>query len=378
MSFTRHQNQKIHVEGVEINLKSRTCIRLRDNKRFQITPQQLQILELLLENVGEVVTYDQFEAKIWDGVSVETRPILRHAVNHLRSIFGKGKIETVTDTGYRFIKTEEEASSAYDLAGLFGGHTYFVIAACLLYSSVCVVSLYLETAYELQKYRADVFNLSIPTFAVAMFFSLLSFRSIHFLYVKKNFDKGLIAGIIIMMVGSLSVVLLGDLVLPAHSVTKIIDPQAHTHTARSSHFKNIFLYLQLFYLPAVTIPFGLVLNWKNKINSGRREDVRKVLHGKLSKIRLFSRLNLSPSLMIILLLAVCLFSISTTHLFLDKLAPDENQDLFSRLIWGRNILYYCIGIMGVWWYYEKRKEIEAVCSTSSTNNDQVRSDQINH
>lgn len=405
MSFARYQNQKFQVEGVEINPKSRTCVRLQDNRRFSLTPQQLEILLLLLENTGKVVTYEKFEENIWEGVSVETRPILRHAVTHLRQIFGKEKIETVTDTGYRFVETEivlaesgndtseqnqtpeinsqpefsdqkidaevdaisigEEADDeilpAFDLSRSFGGHVYFVAAACLLYSSVCVVSLYLETAYEFQEHKSNVFKSSILIFVLAMSFSLLSFRSIHFLNTKKYSAKGLAAGIFVIVIGSLITVLVGDLILPAYPVTKISNLENHTHTAQASHFKNVFVYLQLFYLPAITIPYALIISWKNKINSGEGEDIRKILRGNPSRIALPSRLNFSPFWMFIILLAVFTFSVFTTHLFLDKLEPNENQDFFSKLLWARNILYHCIGIMGVWWYYENRKEVEAFC-----------------
>lgn len=369
MSFARG-NQKFQIQGVEINRKSRTCLRIHDNRRFSITPQQLNILELLLENIGRVVTYQQFKEKIWEGVSVEFRPILRHAVNHLRIIFGKEVIETVTDTGYRFVeagknsiieKLSEKTLPAFDLSRLFGGHAYFAVAACLLYTSVCVVSLYLETAYEFQKYKSGVFKLTAPVFLLAMFFSLLSLWLIHFLYVKKNSAKGLAVGILVIVVGSLIVVLVGALVLPTHSITKTTDLQSQTQTAQLAHFKNVFVYLQLFYLPAITVPYGLIISWKNKINSSQGEEVKKILHGKPAQISLPSRLNLSPLWMIVILLVIFIFSVATTHLFLDRIESGENQDFFSKLIWGRNILYYSIGIMGIWWYYEKRREIEAFC-----------------
>ena len=345
MSFARNQNQKFQVEGVEINPKSRTCVRFKDNRRFSITAKQLEILELLLENVGKIVTYKQFEEEIWAEVSVETRANLRHAINRLREIFGKEKIETVTDTGYRFVETEiiltesgdaafeqnqtseiatqtkssgqktdaevdvistgerardEKPLPAFDLSRSFGGHAYFVAAACLLYSSVCVVSLYLETAYQFQEHRANVFKSSILIFILAMSFSLLSFWSIHFLYTKKHSAKGLAVGISAIVFGSLIIVWVGDFVLPAYPVTKISDLQSHTQTAQSSHFKNVFVYLQLFYLPAITLPYGVIISWKNKINGGEGEDLRKILHGSPSRIILPTKLNFSPFWMFII------------------------------------------------------------------------------
>lgn len=405
MIFARNQNQKFQVEEIEVNPKSRTCARLQDNRRFSITPKQLEILELLLQNVGKVVTYSQFEAEVWDGISVETRANLRHAVNRLREIFGKEKIETVTDTGYRFVETEiilidssndvseqnqtpqivtppesieqktnpeidailidekasDEISSTFDLSLSFGGHVYFIAAACLFYSSVCVVSLFLETAYRFQEHKSKLFEFSVLIFAVAMLFSLFSFWSIHFLYIKKHSAKGLAVGIFAIVTGSLLIVWIGDFVLPAYPVTKISDPQNHTQTARSSHFKNVFIYLQLVYLSAITIPYGLIISWKSKINRGEGGDIRKILHGNPSRIALPSKLNFSPFWMFIILLAVFICSVLTTHLFLNELAPNENQDFFSKLLWTRNILYYCIGILGIWWYYENRKEVEAFC-----------------
>lgn len=127
-----------------------------------------------------------------------------------------------------------------------------------------------------------------------------------------------------------------------------------------------FVYLQLFYLPAITIPYGLIISWKNKINGGEGEDIRKILQGSPSRTVLPSRLNFSPFWMFIILFVAFIFSVLTTYLFLDELAPNENQDFFSKLLWVRNLLYYCIGIMGIWWYYENKKELEAFCRADET------------
>ncbi len=73
---------------------------------LKLASKALDILTLLVENAGEVVTRDEIFGKVWGGALVE-EGILSVYISKLRRVLGEGAserfIETVSGTGYRFI-----------------------------------------------------------------------------------------------------------------------------------------------------------------------------------------------------------------------------------------------------------------------------------
>lgn len=82
----------------------------KDGKRVDLTPRTFDVLQLLVENAGEVVTKDQILGKVWDGSFVEEGNLPVH-ISKLRRALNENSseryIETVVSTGYRFILTVE-------------------------------------------------------------------------------------------------------------------------------------------------------------------------------------------------------------------------------------------------------------------------------
>ena len=81
----------------------------RGNRRLKFERIPLEILVLLLEHQGEVVTRDEIVAKVWgQGVFLDTDNSIRGAVRKLRQVLKDDAeaprfIQTVTGQGYRFI-----------------------------------------------------------------------------------------------------------------------------------------------------------------------------------------------------------------------------------------------------------------------------------
>ncbi len=94
----------------ELNLRDRD---LRKNGlRVKLQEQPLQLLELLLETPGDVVTRDQLAKHLWPGLHVNFERSLNTAVNALRQALGDSSrnprfIETRPGLGYRFIAPVE-------------------------------------------------------------------------------------------------------------------------------------------------------------------------------------------------------------------------------------------------------------------------------
>jgi DNA-binding winged helix-turn-helix (wHTH) protein len=88
---------------------SRSTQRLtRGGKPQHLTGQPLQLLAVLLEEPGRLVTRDEIRARLWPDTTVDFEHSLDVALNRLRAVLGDSArqaafIETVPRVGYRFI-----------------------------------------------------------------------------------------------------------------------------------------------------------------------------------------------------------------------------------------------------------------------------------
>src|SRR5262245_11876571 len=77
--------------------------------RIRLSGQPLQILSVLLERPGEVVTREELQKKLWpDGTFVDFDHSLNTAINKIREALGDSAdnprfVETLARRGYRFI-----------------------------------------------------------------------------------------------------------------------------------------------------------------------------------------------------------------------------------------------------------------------------------
>src|ERR1700734_4565743 len=91
---------------------------LKHGIRLKIPGQPFQVLALLLEHPGEVVTREEFRQKLWPGDTfVDFDTGLNSAVKKLREALGDSAeepryIETLPRRGYRFVARVENGSSA--------------------------------------------------------------------------------------------------------------------------------------------------------------------------------------------------------------------------------------------------------------------------
>ncbi len=97
---------------------------LKNGRRIRLQDQPLQVLAMLLEHPGNVVTRDEFRQKLWpNDTFVDFDHGLNNAINRLRDALNDSAeaprfIETLPRRGYRFIsQVESEAISASLAAG---------------------------------------------------------------------------------------------------------------------------------------------------------------------------------------------------------------------------------------------------------------------
>jgi TolB-like protein/DNA-binding winged helix-turn-helix (wHTH) protein/Tfp pilus assembly protein PilF len=114
------QSRTYRFAGFELDLRSGEL--LKQGRRLRLQEQPFQVLRLLLENAGEVVTREELRQKLWPGDTfVDFDHGLNNAVNRLRDLLDDSSdkpryIETLPRRGYRFI-APVEANGGEQLPG---------------------------------------------------------------------------------------------------------------------------------------------------------------------------------------------------------------------------------------------------------------------
>jgi len=89
-----------HFEGYRYDVDQ--GVLFRGNDRVDATPKSLEILKLLIENSGRVVSKEELLRQVWPDSFVEEANLSHHIFN-LRKAIGEKLIETVPKRGYRFV-----------------------------------------------------------------------------------------------------------------------------------------------------------------------------------------------------------------------------------------------------------------------------------
>ncbi len=87
----------------------------RGGDEVRVEPKVMQVLEVLAETPGEVVTRETLVARVWPGVFV-SEDVLHRAIRELRRIFGDDTnnptyVETIRKRGYRLIAPVRQADT---------------------------------------------------------------------------------------------------------------------------------------------------------------------------------------------------------------------------------------------------------------------------
>ena len=89
------------------DLKRKTSISFTDEgvmlngERIKLTKKEKELLKVLVDNAGEIVSKEEQLMKVWDRREVSTRVVDVH-IKHLRDKIGQDKIKTIWGVGYKF------------------------------------------------------------------------------------------------------------------------------------------------------------------------------------------------------------------------------------------------------------------------------------
>ncbi len=88
-------------DNVEFNLEKLELY--KNGERVKLKTKELKLLKLFLQNKGKVLSKGVIFDNIYDYDEEPNEYSLRTFINNLRRVIGKDKIETVKNTGYRYV-----------------------------------------------------------------------------------------------------------------------------------------------------------------------------------------------------------------------------------------------------------------------------------
>jgi len=122
MSVTTPAAQILRFDTFELNLRAGE-LRKR-GKKLRLQGQPLQVLAILLQSAGELVTREDLQSQIWPADTfVDFNHSLHNAIGRIREALGDSAespryIETLPRRGYRFIAAVEEVASPKPAVGI--------------------------------------------------------------------------------------------------------------------------------------------------------------------------------------------------------------------------------------------------------------------
>lgn len=162
----------------------------RDGRRIKLQIQPFQVLQMLLEHAGEVVTREELQTRIWPADTfVDFDQGLNNAVRKLREALGDDAekprfIETLSKRGYRFISSAQAVGS--------GARTPALPAATVTVDSIAVLPFASMSADPEDEFFADGMTEEIIN-ALAQIEQLhVVARSSAFSFKGKNIDPRIV------------------------------------------------------------------------------------------------------------------------------------------------------------------------------------------
>ncbi|MGC2636344.1 MAG: winged helix-turn-helix domain-containing protein [Acidobacteriaceae bacterium] len=114
-----HTQNTVRFGQFELDLRTRQLT--KNGAKIRLSQQPIQVLSLLLEAPGEIVTREEFRRRLWSSdVFVDFDHGLNKSVQKLRDALGDSAgspryIETIPRIGYRFIALDKEANRSVEL-----------------------------------------------------------------------------------------------------------------------------------------------------------------------------------------------------------------------------------------------------------------------
>src|SRR6516225_10120155 len=115
MAETEPQIRLLRFENFEVDLRSGEL--RKSGVKLRFGGQPFQVLTILLERPGDVVTREELQKRLWPDTFVDVDHNLNTAINKIREVLGDSAdsprfVETLPRRGYRFVAPVDGVSSS--------------------------------------------------------------------------------------------------------------------------------------------------------------------------------------------------------------------------------------------------------------------------
>lgn len=402
--------------GLRLYPAQSCLIRARDGRQAFIRPKEKDFFIALLKKPRETVTYEELRQEVWPEFK-EVRaalPTIRETKRSLGQLLKDlshtpdGSIQTVINQGYRLNanvtvgqdedesgqdshslprpdglavselqphqpeESPDEASPVEEIslpqplivrpkatdkpAALFGGHLRHVVSACALYSTLYVVALLLEIAYQFDHFGAKALLLAPLVFLWIFVTSLVSLAVVARLTLRGH-ATGLVIALFMLLGSGLSLYVALGWFLPDFSIT---ESQYQAHTAQGAYLKNVCYFLPLAVIFLLLV-FHFVISLQREMKEGRHRRVRDLLLDKRRSVAPENTIYLKVWHLGALLTGAAVLSLLLTFFLLDNLKPNPYLNLFTQLVFLRMLLYFALGMECLLWYSHTLNALKREC-----------------
>jgi hypothetical protein len=241
------------------------------------------------------------------------------------------------------------------VSAAFGGHSCFALMSCALYAVLYVVALFVEIAYEFDRYGAGAVKAA----------------PLVFLWVWGTSVAGLIAGVRVTLRGkggglalSMSAFALAGLLLygalswflPNVPITKA---RFQTYPAHGAYLKSVYYFLPLAAVFLV-LPYHFVAATRREVRAGGRQALALLAGRGLAAAPPGAVYVRGLWLGLTLVAAAVAAVLGTAHL-VENLVPSEHTGFFTQLVQWRLAIYFALGLACLVWYSRSLEEIKREC-----------------
>ena len=121
LAEAQHQLRLVRFGTFEVDLRTGELRKAGVKLRFGGQP--FQVLAILLERPGDIVTRDELQKRLWPDTFVDVDGNLNTAINKIREVLGDSAespryVETLPRRGYRFIQPVEATTNGVEATGV--------------------------------------------------------------------------------------------------------------------------------------------------------------------------------------------------------------------------------------------------------------------
>src|SRR6266436_95459 len=115
MAEATYSARLVRFGSFEVDLQSGEL--RKSGQKLKLSGQPFQVLAILLERPGEVVTREKLQKRLWPDTFVDVDHNLNTAINKIREVLGDSAesprfVETLPRRGYRFVAPVERTQTA--------------------------------------------------------------------------------------------------------------------------------------------------------------------------------------------------------------------------------------------------------------------------